>query len=95
MEQQHHYFGSTALNWATADTREEVIKKLAHNAGTKIIAINRKEYGGLYCWTCRVELPHASHYDIEHYEPVRVPTSEVQQFRIRTVKGDYAIVHEE
>lgn len=86
-EQQHHFYGSTAFNWAVAQTREEVVKKLASATGADLIKRNVAANGGLYCWTCKVELPQEAHYDINFYKPVDVPISEAQEFNILNAKG--------
>lgn len=86
MEREHHYFGSTAFDWAVGATREAVIAKLARAAGSDAIKRNVKASGGLYVWTCVVHLPQSAHYDIESYAPV-APRSESQAALITTIKG--------
>lgn len=68
-EQQHHYFGATFFNWTTASTREEVVKKLAKEAGAEGVKLLAKNYGGLPCVTYKVKLPKGAHYTIEEFRP--------------------------
>lgn len=82
-----HFFGSTAFNWAVADTREEVLRRLARKAGTDAIKRNVKKNGGMYCWTCMVPLPESATYQISNYAPVGVGACEVQEFRIMYING--------
>lgn len=92
--QQFHYFGSTGINWACADSREEVLAKLARAAGANIIRINVKEQGGMYAWTTRVELPEAVSYRIENFTPVNVPCSSPRQHRILSLTMSTEMVPE-
>lgn len=83
-----HYFGSTAFNWATGETREEVLQKLARMAGADIIKRNVKANGGgLYAWTVQVNAPQSAHYEINNYAPSGVPTEQAQAFNILNAKG--------
>ena len=66
VELPYHIFGSTAVNWAVGNTREEVLKKLARDAGPEFI---KRQTNGLYAWTCLVPLPRAAHYGINNYAP--------------------------
>lgn len=103
---QHHFFASTAFNWATAPTREEAIAKVARAAGGDIIKRNVKANGGLYCWTTRVDCPAETHYSIHYYQPhklldaddneidVRVPLSRAMAFNIQNVKGHVTYIEE-
>ncbi len=91
-EQSYHFFGSTGLNWACADTREEVLARLARGLGADLIKHNVKAIGGVYAWTTRVELPQASNYNIAEYTPVNVPCSESRQHRITGMHTSSEIV---
>lgn len=84
--QQHHYYGSTAFGWRVGDTREQVVKDLARDAGNSIIRRCLKN-GGLYAWTCRVELPKSAEYQIDGYRPVGVPSGEREEHYIVSVTG--------
>ena len=86
MTTHHHYFGSTAFNWATGKTRKEVLQKLAKAAPSTAIKAQAKE-DGLYAWTVRVDLPESADYAIEYYQPQGVPMGNAQEFGIMTVKG--------
>lgn len=66
-EQQRHFFGSTAFNWAVGQSRKEVLKALAREAGRDTIKANRIKNGGLYAWTCLVPLPQEATYEIVNY----------------------------
>lgn len=83
----HHYFGSTAFNWATGDTRAEVLAKLGRMTGPNELKLQVKAHGGLYVWTCRVNAPADADYQIENYAPKGVETSNVSESRIVNTKG--------
>lgn len=85
----YHYYASTALSWAVADTREEAIKRVARDAGADIIRANVKAHGGLYAESCRVELPIAAPYEIRMYMPDGVQVSEHETHRITNARGAY------
>lgn len=85
----HHYYGTTANQWFTRDTRDEVIKALARNAGANAIRWNNKTNDGLYCRTVRVNLPGDAPYKILGYMPIGVPMEDAQEHRITSVKGTY------
>lgn len=82
---ESHFFGSTPFNWATGQTRAEVMKKLAVGAGS-LLKGNIKN-GGLYAWTCEVNAPEGTSYDIEHYRPVGVEFAATAECLIQNVKG--------
>jgi hypothetical protein len=88
----HHFFGSTALNWATGATREEVIAKLARVAGADLIKRQVKAHGGLYCWTCRVDVAQSTNYSINNYAPEGVPTAAAQECNLLNTKGKTATI---
>lgn len=83
----HHYYGSTALNWATGKTRQEVLEKLAKSAGGDYLKRAVKNTGGLYAWTVRVDAPQDANYQIAYFQPVDVPMGNAQEFNIMTAKG--------
>lgn len=84
-----HYYGSTAFTWAVGQTREEVLRALAKDAGKDLIQNNVRKNGGLYVWTCRVDLPQDSVYSIRNFHPVEVPIdpSTIHEYNIQSVKG--------
>lgn len=82
-----HYYGSTAFNWAVGQTRDEVLTKLAKQAGTDTIKRNVKHNGGLYAWVCLVHAPQSAAYEIEYYQPKGVEISDAQEFNILNSKG--------
>lgn len=84
-----HYFASTCFNWATADTLEEAVKKVASVAPRGAIQAGIARHEGLYCITYRVELPKTANYRINLFVPIGVPTSEEQHHRIVSSKGAY------
>jgi hypothetical protein len=86
-EQAHHYYGCTGFNWATAPTREEVITKLARDLGASVIRQSKKNNGGVYCWTCKVNAPQNTPYAIEYYQPKGVEWVESKECLIISVKG--------
>lgn len=82
-----HYFGSTAFNWVTGATREEVIAKLAKMAGADTIKRAVKNCGGVYCWTCFVGVPQGTAYAISYYKPEGVPLSDSADCMIINARG--------
>lgn len=86
-KKNYHYFGSTAFNWATGESRAEVLEKLARNAGSTIIKENVKRNKGLYAWTVRVDQCVDLDYQINSYQPQEVPLSNAQEFNIVNTKG--------
>lgn len=87
------YFGSTAYNWATGATRNEVIAKLAKAAGADIIRRNVKANGGLYVWLCKV--PIDGPFDIEFYMPKVEGLTEKQAYLIQNTKGFVTLFEED
>ena len=101
-KQQHHFFASTAFNWATASTRAEAVAKVARAAGADLIKRNVKAHGGLYVWTVQVNTPEDQHYTINNYAPnklivdgqpttVQVPVGRPMEFDIVNTKGHVAV----
>lgn len=89
--QQHHYFGSTGLFWATGSTRQEVIQKLAKRLSDNtnlLLAGAVKKSGGVYCWTCRVNAPEDANYGISNYAPRDVDWGNTLEFNITSKNGD-------
>ncbi len=82
----HHYYASTAIGFSVAATRDEALRKVARQAGKKIIEANMPR-GGLAVVSMRVELPIEAPYEIESYVPVGVPTSERERAYIVDLKG--------
>lgn len=69
----NHYFASCFLGWATADTQNEAVEKLANafRSDIKKCVANSHKNGdlGFYIWSCRVLVPIDSHYRIEWFAP--------------------------
>ena len=70
----YHYFASTAMAWATADTREEAIKKAIRHSGTSdvkriTLRLHKEGKEGFYCWSVQVLAPSDAKYSIEWYKP--------------------------
>ncbi len=80
--QGHHYYASTVVAWAVADTRAKAIH-LALSDSKGMFRPN--EEGGIYLFSVRIELPKTADYKIENYIPVDVPMSGVLQgsFKMR------------
>lgn len=71
-----HFYATTAIGWAVADTRADAIAKaLRQSKGM----FKPDDNGGTYVWSARVELPKTASYAIENYMPKDVPISDVQQ----------------
>ena len=73
MESKHHYFASFALGWATAQTRKEAIEKLSNmfRSDMKAITQNIQKDGkpGAYLWSCKVNAPENTKYEINYFAP--------------------------
>ena len=83
-ERAYHYFGTTPFDWATGNSVEEVIVKLAKR-GT---VLQRTQYKkGLYCWTCKVLAPESTHYGVSNYMPVGVEIEKSQEWNIFNTNG--------
>lgn len=85
---QHHYFASTALNWAKAPTRAEAIAKLAKDLGAPALKQQVKANGGLYVWSCMVHAAQDEPYALEFFAPHGVEWSQSQEGLLQNVKGD-------
>lgn len=85
--QPHHYFGSTFSNWATGATRAEVIAKLAKQVRADDMKRAVSSFGGIFVFTCRVDLPERSTYSIDNFRPVGVPMGDNETARIITTRG--------
>jgi hypothetical protein len=72
----HHYYAACAVAWCVAPTRDEAIKKLAHADPMIKQGVARK--GSFYVWSCRVDVPIDTSYEIEWYKPVDVPLAEAE-----------------
>lgn len=88
-----HFFVSSGLGWAVAESREAALIKIAKDTGAHTIrrALNG---GGFYVWTCRVLLPQSAHYSINNFMPefiadseTRVPLDSPQDYYIVTAHG--------
>jgi len=86
-EPQFHYFGSTPLNWATGETVEKVLSSLARQAGDARIKQQVKIGDGLYAWTCRVEVPKSTYYQINFFQPQGVEVTDCREWNIKNGKG--------
>lgn len=73
MTQQHHYFASFALGWATAETKDEAIEKLVTRFRDEFKRITGAQHKagepGAYFWYCKVLAPDTTPYKIEFYAP--------------------------
>ncbi len=92
--QQHHFFAATGYGWATGDTRQEAIARLANDMGEPNLARAVKHHGGLFVQSFRVELPGNAPYEISMYRPVGVPISAKQVHKIVDVSGNLAACEE-
>lgn len=87
-----HYFATCALAWATGSTPADAIKKLARSLDPAMIRRCLSD-GGVYVWTCRVELPPNASYSINFYKPEKqddgtpVPLSDACDWALLTAKG--------
>lgn len=89
---KHHYFGSTAYTWRTADTLEEVIKGLAKDLGTQKFKTMKLTGDRQIAYTCKVHLPAGASYEIRSYMPHGVECSEYLDFQLLGVDGSCSLV---
>lgn len=84
-----HYYASSAMYWATGETRAETLAKLAEHHGSDRIkrSIDTPGSPGIYCWSCKVHAPSDAEYVIENYMPKGVETSESIVGYIVNLKG--------
>lgn len=83
----HHYSACTGFGWAVGATRAEAIKLLASAMGAGLIASSLRSHGGMYCWSCKVLAPKLAHYNISAYKPQGVPTTDVMELKLVSIKG--------
>lgn len=87
-----HYFATCALAWAVGSSHADAIKKLARSLDPAWIRSCVKS-GGVYVWSCRVELPRSASYGISFYKPDKqdngeaVPISDTCDWALLTPKG--------
>lgn len=71
-----HYFASCALGWATAETRDEAIRKLVHSFRGEFSQMVKGSLKagipGAYLWSCEVQCDVSENYEIEFYKPSTV-----------------------
>lgn len=63
---EHHWYGSTYAYWATAKTREELLRKLKQMHG------RRELQSECTATVVEVHLPESAHYSIQNYLPHRI-----------------------
>lgn len=68
----HHYYGTTSMDWVVGPTEEYVLKKLARFSGARLIKDAVKCNKGLLVQVCKVNLPQAAHYSISDYLPNKI-----------------------
>lgn len=77
-----HYFASCALGWATAETADAAIRKLASSFRREFTNMvkggQKRGNAGAYIWTCKVHGPSDSQYEINFYAPQGIDISEGQ-----------------
>ncbi len=82
-KEQTHFYASDYLGWATAETREAAIKKLASSSiiSRDITEAQRHGLPGMLIWSCEVIGPADSKYKIEAAMPVGITwTSEQSHY---------------
>lgn len=80
----HHWYGTTRSDWAVADTKENVIKKLARITDTEWL-----RDGGVEALVCKVNLPITARYSMEEYLPVDVDREKAKRVRIMNRSGKF------
>jgi hypothetical protein len=71
IEQDFHYFATTAYAWAPGLTRKQAIEACARLSGKSVIDLSTQKgaEGGLYFWSCRVNAPLSTLFTINNYRP--------------------------
>lgn len=84
-----HFFATCALGWASAETRDEAIRKLVNRflIDFKSMVKGGKKNGdpGAYVWTCQVNAPADAEYSIEYYQPRGVDIEDGREHAITKV----------
>lgn len=99
LEKSYHFFATTAFGWGIGDTRAEAIEKAARMTGQSIIKEQVKSQDGVYCWSCRVNLPRSARFTINEFKPdrlfnedgqpgdIKVPFDVPVEAKIQNIKG--------
>ena len=93
--QGFYYFAAADLGWGCGNTADEAIAKLARVVSAIDPGAVRRSLvdGGMYVWTCRVELPLSSRYSISSFQPDKtedgfpVPVYERSEWALVTNNG--------
>lgn len=101
-EQAHHYYAATGQAWGVGLTRQAAIAQAASLCDADTIKRLVKSEGGMYVWTCRVELPKSARYSIAWFKPEiqkdngePVPLSRAREFLLVNSKGHVAVPPDE
>ena len=80
-EKEHHYFASWALGWATADTRDEAVKRLVEGFRAEfkrgVAGAHKDGEIGAYIWSVKVNAAADTKYKINWFKPVGVELEDV------------------
>lgn len=79
----HHWYASTLYDWACAESKEAVIKKLARVSGSMI------GNDGIDALVCKVHLPITVHYQIREYLPHNVAREPATKVMILNTRGKF------
>lgn len=86
MSEEHHYFASCAFGWATNTSREKAITELLkcfRKEATEITKNTRKTgCPGFYFWSCRIDAPNSTEYEINFYCPQGVPVRDTKHHHV-------------
>lgn len=80
----HHWYATTRSDWVVADTKENVLKKLARVTDTEWF-----KDGGVEALVCKVNLPITARYSMEEYLPVNVEREPAQRVRLLNRQGKF------
>ena len=101
-EQSHHYYATTAHGWGVGPTRQAAIAKAASQSDGDTIKRLVRQDGGMYVWTCRVDLPESARYSISYYKPETqkengepVPLSHAREYLLMNTKGHVTVAPDE
>lgn len=103
MDQDHHYFVSTAFGWAVAETQDEAVRKAAFFVGESTF----KDYARIKEFVTgtllKVTRPMSVGYTIDNFLPhstkidgrlVPVPYEKIGRIKILNYKGKWQIIED-
>ncbi len=91
MNAPHHFFASFGMGFKTAPTREKAIYGLIEGFRSDfkpmVAAAHKEGRPGAYIWSCRVDSPIDTKYQIEWFAPTGVAKSKAEEHYVTYVTG--------